>query len=196
MLGFLFLFLFRKRKSIPKRIFIGTVIMFFTIYYGLVPKILSSFSAIGIIGEMYYLQQYASVKTRLGFLIPTLSVILIIFSILSCKKYVTERNSFLFNYILTVSFIIPLLVLNTQYDRLIRMYLILLYVFIANTQQVNQVNFENKIKIRTIYSYQHFYGYLCFWISIFYSYFTVIFQFYEGTLGALFKNNMFVMSHF
>ena len=193
MLGFLFLFLFGKRKSMSKSIFISTVIVFFIVYCGLVPQILSFFSASGIIGEMYYLQQYASVKTRLGFIIPTLSVILIIFSTLCCNKYLTEHNSLLFKYILTVSFIIPLLVLNSQYDRLIRMYLILLYVFVANTQQIN---FENKIKIRTIYPYQHFYGYLYFWASIFYSYFTIIFPFYANTLGALLKNNMLLMSLF
>lgn len=171
--------LIKDRKKLNSRVFIASVVTLFIIYTGCLSVILKVFNKIGLISNMGYLERYFEKSTRFGFLVTFVGVFLIIGACLLSEEPedtsdpVMKRQSLLRSFILTIYMVLPLLMVNISFDRLVRVYMMLMYIFFVNQPKTIDVNLKKTL------SYVMFIG------SIVFFFVFDIYSFYEGTLKAI-----------
>lgn len=172
----------KNRNSISKKVFALTITFSLVCYSGFFAVILKIANNLGIVGRLDYLDMYTIKTGKLGFILYAGWIILLIFACRYNKNEVCMETgqSEISSFMLTSILIIPFLILNVEYNRLIRIYMILLYIFYSN------------IKKKTIISKKILFNYSAYFFSIIFSYCYIVVNLYEGTLGALLKYNSII----
>lgn len=178
-LPYIFLILNYNKPNIGNKIFITTIIGLFFIYNGLLAFVVKFANKLGLLNDLHYLSSWTTKRTSFGWLLYAIIIIWIILTLLLLSRN-DEKIKFLKIYTYTVAFLIPLVSINAVYFRLIRVYFILLYVYIT------EYKFKTKIYIKECI------GYLIFLIAVIMSFMIDIYPAFENTLGALLKNNSLI----
>lgn len=174
--------LVQYKKKIMSKIYIicGVAVLF--VISGGISYIFSIANSLGILGDMTYLSYWTNVNTRLGWIIPASWVLLDYFV---CRYISSRNNIFMENnlknaivkFSMLVVLIIPFLLLDVTMCRLMRVFIILQYVLVANEK------FTSRQKLT------QFASYVAFLICIIFSVWYEILPVYDGTLGALLRYN-------
>lgn len=174
--GAVFYISFRNRKF-KWRIMAIALFAFVLVYTGLISKVMSLASSLGLISNTEYLAQYTQRATRYGFIIPSLGIILMI---MTCQKLDVHWNAklvILQSFMFTAMLLVPLLTINWAYDRLARIYMIILYIIYSKQKYSLQLN------RRQLYST------LLLVASIGFMFCIDVYSCYDGTLGAVLNNS-------
>lgn len=182
---FVFIMLYH-RKNMTTKMVVMLLIMLAAIYGGAISVVARYANQLGILGDMNYLASWFQVSTRYGFLIPTAFAIT---AILSCNlttymEPLTEPmdskekiNMLLSKFMITALMLVPLFVVNTTYDRLIRVYVLISLSYYAN------------VHINVSLSKVRFVSMIFALITIAFSFYEGTYVFYDSTLGAILKYN-------
>ena len=168
------------RKKIKRSILVILGLFALMLYSGLLPIVLRIGHSVGVISNIDYLSQWVVRKTRFGFIITFIGVFLLLASIAykGDDSSDTPLQSVIREFLFTSVLILPLLIMNWTYDRLLRVYAILLYAYFANKRICAIISFKQVSSILVLLSFVSY----MFYIDIFMS--------YEGTLGAIFKYSL------
>lgn len=180
LMGGVLLIIIKNKNRFRKKIIGLSLAAAGMIYIGILPLIVKCAHALGILDDVHYLLHWVVRSTRLGFVVPIILVLLVVLSTFciterESKENLQQRN--INNYMITICFMIPLLVMNVGYNRLIRVYMILMYISFANRLRDGKATPKGIV------------GYLFFYISIGYAFWIDVYPVYESTLGALFSYN-------
>ena len=156
-----------------------------------VNSILGYISALGLSSDqgMSYLSSWGDATTKLGFLL-TYFVVFVIYLILFIewryrKKHMVlpvTKDSIsenLLAYIFTIGIMLPLLYVNVTFDRLFRVYFVLIFIYFS----------RYPLNYRKLTYHELMLGGILLFLCI-YEFFLDIYPFWEGTLGALLMNNL------
>lgn len=170
----------KNRKNIGKRMFALSVAAILMSYSSILTIILNYGSLIGIVSNIDYLSAYITRSGRFGFLLYAVWILIIIFSCRFNREHLLNNNeqSEISIFILTSLMIIPLLMLNSEFSRLLRIYMILLYIFYSKVER------KRVIMIKNVLNYGAYAG------AIAFPFFYIIGNLFEGTLESLLKYNM------
>lgn len=170
---------FREKKWFPKAVIAFSLLGLFAVMTGLLSKTISFASSLGIVSEADYLSNYALKTTRLGFVVTFIPVLLMVGSSLfitsSRKEKNTKKQLAIRQFLLTILLILPLLVMHMVFDRLARVYIILLYILFVNAPKCS------KITIKQVCSY------VMFFVSIVWFFYIDIYSFWDSTLLSILK---------
>ena len=176
-------YIMKNRENISKRIFIFLGLSLILIYSGLLPNILNFANRLGIISNFDYLIQYGQRSTRWGFLITYVGVFLLVGacwqksdSFINKDKTRLDQDV-LRQFIITALLLLPLLLINWAYDRLIRIYMVLMYIYFVNKPKTNIVTGRQAL------------SYITFISAIAYFYYIDISSTFDRTLGAILRYN-------
>ena len=151
-------------------------------------------NAIGILGDMGYLMGWFQGTTQFGFILPYIHVGLIAVqgSLISYNrpnsgiasnwsKYndpIVLRNIriFLFTALLTL----PLLYINLTFGRILRVYMLFIFIYFANRPIVNK------------YTFREFLGWGTLFVMLIFIFFTGIYLSWDRTMGALLQYNVWL----
>lgn len=179
--GILF-YLIKDRRKLSSKVFIVSVATFVLVYSGSLAVIMRLASRIGVISNMEYLSRYFQRSTRWGFIISFAGVFLIMIacalSDISLEwtndtDIFQKRQDLLRSFIMTVSMVLPFLMISVTFDRLLRIYMVLLYIYFINLPMTIEVN------LRKILSYTAFV------LSLVFYFVTDIYFVYDGTLFSI-----------
>lgn len=165
-----------NKENISRKMFWGFIICLILIYNGFLAFIISFANKIGMLNDVQYLNSWISKNTSLGWLVYALAILSVIIVAFFLNK-IDIKGKFIKIYIMTSIFLIPLIILNGAYFRLMRIYYILIYAFVA------EYKFKRRICLKELI------GYVILALSIMLAYKIEIYPVYENTLGALFMNN-------
>ena len=172
-----------NRKNMTKKMIAILIIILAAIYGGAISIISQYANQLGILSDMRYLTTWFQIRTRYGYLISTAFVII---SVLSCNLYryvgkakdiiesESETNILLSKFMITA---LMLFILNTTYDRLMRVYILIALSYYAN----------EKIKIKM--SRIKFISLVFQAITIALSFYFGTYAFYSTTLGSILNYN-------
>lgn len=175
----------RNRQHIGKHIFFLMIVSFILIFSGFLVVIMKFANGLGIISDIDYLSHWTIKSTRFGFLIYFVIIALIIFSCRfnKAKMIYDEEQLAISNFILTSMLVAPLLYLNGHYSRLLRIYMILMYVFFS------------RLPKGYVFTRKKLLNYLLFSFAIIIFYYVDISLNYTETLGSLLQyNQLFSLS--
>ena len=172
--------LLAKRHNYTRKILVLLIVIAGVLSSGLIPFALKMGARFGLISNMDYLSQWGIRSTRLGFLVTFTGVILLLLSTVhrSGDNADYSKTVLMRRFLFASVFLFPLLMINWSYDRLIRVYAIILYIYFANKKR----NFV--IPVRQLCSI------IVLLFFIMYMYGIDIFTAYEGTLGAIFSHSL------
>lgn len=184
---FVFVALYHS-KNMAKKMIVMLFAAIIVIYGGFISIISQYANLFGILGDMDYLENWFQVHTKYGYLVPTFFVIA---AVLSCNldKHSTlfessdnqlKINMLIGRFMLTSLILIPLFILNTTYDRLIRAYILIALSYYANEKIVSRMPWSKVIAV--IFAL----------ITIVFSFYSGTYSFYDTTLGAILKYNSFM----
>lgn len=177
--GLVYLMIDNKKIEMKKLVLVIIVVVVFVYGNGL-SYILSLANKIGVIGDMEYLVRWSKRNTRLGWITPSFLIVMIVFAatyIYPRSLDVDKEKIAVKNFILTAIFIIPFLIMNTTFNRLVRIYMLLLYIIFVNARKRMRVHIKQGL------------SYFVFILCIIYAFICDILPNYERTLGALLKYN-------
>lgn len=183
-----FIILYRRKNMTKKMIAIAGVALV-AVYGGIITIVTQYANKLGLLGDMSYLEGWLHRNTGLGYL---LSVAFIAAAILSCNLNNRNENALILvsldsrqrinillsRFMLTLLMLVPLLIVNSQFGRLIRVYILILLSYYANKQirfRASSVRFIAMI--------------LSLLITIGFSIYDSSYSFYDTTLGAILKYN-------
>lgn len=169
----------RKHKDIGKKIFAILVIVSAFIYGGGIIFAMQVANGLGLVSDMNYLNMWTKNSMGFGFVVYTVLVCLIIFA---CRYNVgeiitTDREKTISDFVLTAAFTLPLLYMNGNYSRILRIYMLLMYILFSNKQIKKYISGK---KLLNYISYVGAIG-LFFYLDVIYN--------YKLTLGALLTSN-------
>lgn len=183
---FVFAMLYHK-KNMTKKMMVILFVLIAAMYSGAISIIAQYANQLGILSDMRYLSGWFQINTRYGYLIPVLFAII---AILSCNLSIypgeennynsdsrSEINILLSRFMITSLMLIPLFVLNTTYDRLMRVYILIALSCYANRKiyfQMSRVKFISLVL--TIF-------------TIVFALYSETYAYYDSTLGAILKYN-------
>lgn len=172
-------FFLKKWKHIHANFFLLSMIGAVLIYSGGLSFIANIASEMGILGDMEYMSVYFEKSTNWGFLVGFFWVGLMVFCCVYNSKKMRHQNTtddVLRKYYATVYLALPFLVLNMQYSRWMRIYMILLYIMFSK-------QFRMKVTVKKFASN------IIYVFTLFISFYMGIYSTYDTTLGALFHYN-------
>ena len=173
---------FRKKYWFNKAVIFSSAIGFLAVFSGVLPAVMSIAESVGILSNVDYLSSYASRSTRWGFIITFIPVFLMVgacWCLYQPDKHTMDESSkskkqiIIQQFVLTGLLILPLLMMHMVFDRLARVYMILMYVLFANAPRTR------RITVKQVFAYSMFV------ISIACFFYIDIFSSFDGTLLAL-----------
>ncbi len=176
----------KNKGKMLKRVFYISIFFSVLIYVGFLPVVMHYANVLGILGDMDYMMHWATRSTRFGFILTFVLVGLVVIAInvdrLSWDRDDTRdrvglKYKFIADYTLTAMLALPFLVMNGHFSRLIRPYMILMYIYYVHKKKMQKIRTGELI------------GYLCYMGSIVYAFWIDIYPSMEGTLGALLEFN-------
>ena len=184
----MFVLLYRQ-KNMTKKMIVILIVVLVSIYGGALSIIARYANQLGILGELNYLETWMQVRTRYGYLIPTAYVLIIVFSCnfdkpIILQNEVTDKstsiNILISRFMITSLMLIPLFVLNTTYDRLLRVFVLLALSYYANKQvhiHMSRIKF-----ISLVFAI----------MTITFAFYSGTYAFYDTTLGSILKYNSLI----
>ena len=185
-LAFVMFVLLYRHKDMTKKIIIMLLVILAAIYGNVLSIIVHYANQLGILGDLNYLEGWLHVATRYGYLIQ---VAFVVSAVLSCNlfRYAGEEDNsldsrseidlLLSRFLITALMLIPLFVINTTYDRLMRVYILIALCCYAN----------EKIKVNM--SRVRFLSLVFEVVTIMFAFYVGTYSFYSTTLGSIFKYN-------
>ena len=174
--------LFRNKQWFSKAICLMSIVGLGAVLSGVLGKVMSIAGSLGVISEVEYLSSFASRSTRFGFILTFIPVVLMVSAswliIQPSSDNINDRKQQIIRqFMLTGLLILPLLVMHIVYDRLARIYLILMYSLFADVPK------PNRVTIKQFLAYT-----MCF-LAIVCFFFIDIYPSLEGTLLAILDNS-------
>lgn len=172
-------FLFRQKRWFNKTVILASLMGFVAVFSGILGKVMSIAGALGVISDTEYLSSYASRATNLGFIITFIPVLLMVGAswliIRDDKKeeQSTTKQLIIRQFILTSLLVLPLLTMHMVFDRLARIYMILMYILFVNHPKLE------RLTIKQVFAY------VMFVLSIAWFFFIDIYSTLDGTLLAV-----------
>lgn len=173
-----------RQKNMTKKMIAIAVVALVLMYGGIVTVVAQYANQLGILGDMNYLGNWFVRKTHLGYLLPSIFVVMVVLSCVIPKQILTKevvdiQPTLLFSkqFIITSVMLLPLFVMNVTYIRLIRVYVLLALINYA----------EGKIKLEMTKT-----ELLCALASvmtIMMSIYDGTYAFFDTTLGSILKYN-------
>lgn len=176
--------LYKRIRQYRNVIVIISSSLFIITVSGGLNTILKLASKFGVVSDIDYLIQWTSKNTRYGYILSFILIILILISnylVYKIQKENCQSNMIDFRisrYINSIVIIIPLIILDSTYDRLIRVFLLLLIIAIS------RMKFGLKISKKQLYLNMTFYS------TIAYTFIVQILPVYTSTLESIFKYNL------
>ena len=171
---------FRKKYWFNKAVLASSALGFLAVFSGLLPAAMSIAESLGILSNLEYLSSYASRSTRLGFIITFLPVFLMVgacWCILQPDYEAVDKQTknqlLIRQFVLTGLLILPLLMMHMVFDRLARVYMILMYVMFVNAPR------QRRITIKQVFAH------VMFILSVACFFYIDIFSTLDGTLLAI-----------
>lgn len=128
----------RKKKNIGRDVFVFSALGTLFVYFGGLEIVAQIMNQIGILGDMEYLSNWFEKRTHFGFILGFIWVFVIAYCFsgrqVRCQKPCMLSDK-IEKYGSTVFLTLPVLVLNLQYTRLLRPYMILLFCVFADRFQ-------------------------------------------------------------
>ena len=177
--------IFYNRPNMSIKAIAIVICLLLIINGGILPWILNVFSNLGIIGGMDYFAKFTAKQTSLGFFIPIINIIIIMFAFYFKKRgdsSFPNGTGFAISYntmypcILSMWTIVPIMMINLQYYRLFHPFYLLIYIFFSEKFFVAKCNIYallSKILFFVLISFVFIYE----------------LPVYDSTLGALLKYN-------
>lgn len=172
-------FFFRNKRWFNKTVIIASLVGFVAVYTGILGKIISIAGALGVISDTEYLSSYATKSTNFGFLITFIPVLLMVGA---CWLVVREDKKeeqltiiqlIIRQFVLTGLLVLPLLTMHMVFDRLARIYMILMYILFVNHPRLERLTIKQVS------------AYVMFVLSISWFFFIDIYSTLDGTLLAV-----------
>ena len=176
-------YFFRNRHWFNKAIIIASVAGFVAVLSGILARAMSIAGSIGIISDTEYLSGYATKATRLGFVVTFIPALLmvgacwILFDPEDSEGHYSKKQVLIRQFMLTGLMVLPLLVMHMVFDRLARVYMIMMYSLFANAPRPKRITTKQ------------FFAYAMFVVSIIWFFGIDILSAFDGTLLALLKNS-------
>lgn len=188
---FLLFVFFKKAKKYSMYIFLFSLIAAGCMAFGGIKSILGYISTFGLSSNqgINYLSSWGDATTRLGFLI-TYFVVFVIYLFLFIERRYRKKHIVLqaakssisenlLAYIFTIGIMLPLLYVNVTFDRLFRVYFVLIFIYFS----------RYPLNYRKFTYHELMLGGILLFLCI-YEFFLDIYPSWEGTLGALLMNNL------
>lgn len=133
----------RKRKSLKGWIIVGILIILPLLYVGFTGWLLQNAIELELIGsyDSVYMEQYFDVATRFGSIIPVTWTLLMIYAVFhlgmrcnyaSFDVRLYEVDELMKTFVITSAMLMPFFVVNIYFSRLLRVYMLLVYIMLAN----------------------------------------------------------------
>lgn len=182
MAGTIFIITYSK-NNYNKKIFVIAAVASAFVYGGGIALLLQLGYASGILGDTAYIQQWGVRKGHLGFIVPVVQIFLMIVAseFMVDKKNQSEQYKLYKDFLMTILCVIPLLMYDITFNRLLRVYMILLYIMYSLMPQRKRMSINEII------------GNGCFFFAILYAFITDLGPVYGTTLGALLRYSRFSM---
>ena len=176
MAGTIFIVIYSK-NNYNKKIFAIAAVASAFVYGGGIALLLRLGYASGILGDVAYIQQWGVRKGHFGFIIPVIQIFLMIIAseFMIDKRNQNEEYKVYKAFLMTVLLVIPLVMYDITFNRLLRVYMILLYIMYSIIPKKTRMSTNEVI------------GNGCFILVIFYTFITDIGPVYGSTLGALLR---------
>ncbi len=174
---------FRNKHWFNKAIIIASVVGFVAVLSGILARAMSIAGSIGIISDTEYLSGYATKATRLGFVVTFIPALLMVgacwflFNSEESDERFNKKQVLIRQFMLTGLMVLPLLVMHMVFDRLARVYMIMMYSLFANAPRPKRITTKQ------------FFAYAMFVVSIIWFFGIDILSAFDGTLLALLKNS-------
>ena len=174
----------RNHRDIGAYLFFFMVVAFLLVSSGFLVAVMKFANSLGIVNDIDYLSLWSIKATRLGYLIYFGIIALIILSCRLNKAKVNYDGSQLAisNFMLTSMLAVPFLYLNGHYSRLLRIYMVLMYVFFSRLPRSLAITWKIGL------------NYLMFSIALITFFYMDIGSNYAETLGALLHCNSILSS--
>lgn len=169
----------QRKRNIGQNVFLLSAMVAFFVYSGGPELVIQIMNRLGVLGDIDYILEYFERKTKFGFLLGFIWVAMIVYCCCNIKKRMAKESitySNITKFSSTALLALPLFVLHMQYTRIMRPYMVLMYIVYANQfhrRETKHEIFENVI----------------FLILMTFVSMIEIRPVYDGTLGALFENN-------
>ena len=171
--------LMQNRKNISTKVLALSLLGIIVSYIGIVP-LLNLGKMIGIVSDLDYLAQYTIKAGRYGYIIYVFWIAMMVGSELVNREKLQfdDMQKEIVVFTLTVILVIPFVMLNGEFNRLIRIYMIILYIYFSRLKR------SSKIPTNIVLNYVLYFS------AIVLPTYYILGNLWEGTLGALLSNNM------
>lgn len=172
-------YMIRNRKNIGIIVMAISGIILFLLYSGFLVIIMRYANVLRILGDLDYMGRWALKSTRYGYLIYAIVILLII---LSCQfnkfeMLIDDFQKEVSVFLMTSTLVFPFVYLNGQYSRLLRIYMIFVYIIFSKQQRSTKITYKRLLN-----------NFFCFGAMIILFYFEIAMN-YDNVLGALMKYN-------
>lgn len=179
-------YMIRNRKNIEIRILLISVLMIVLLYSGFLVIVMRYANVLRILGDLDYMGHWAVKSTRFGYLVYGSIILLIVMSCSFNKREMVkdEIHAEISTFLMTAMLVFPFVYLNGQYSRLLRIYMLLMYIVFSKQDRTT------KISIKRVFN-----NLMCMGAIALLFYFDIANN-YENVLGALLKYNSLIGTRF
>ena len=126
-------YLIRNSRKKGIKVLVISVLMLVFLASGFLVLVMRYANILGILGDLEYMGRWATKSTRFGYLSYGIIIFLLIFSCRYNKHAMVKDNiqREISTFLMTAMLVFPFVYLNGEYSRLLRIYILLVYVIIS-----------------------------------------------------------------